>query len=143
MDRRDFLRQLKSGLWETVREVASPFIENDLRKLEAWADTYGAYGFCPLPEWVEQAAKEAPAGDYTEHRIAANEPLLLLVREGEALRAFSGKCPACGQLLHRLPHRKLFRCFGCENEIAYDAPEQLTAYPVKRKEDALYIGIPR
>lgn len=142
MNRRDFLHQLKSDLWETVREAVSPLIADDLRRLETWADAYGGFVFHRLAEAETEAEENGAAGQYAEKRIG-NAPILLFRDGGGALHAYSGKCPACGMLLHVLAHRSAFRCFSCETEIGFAERDRLTAYPLKRKEGAVYVGIPQ
>lgn len=136
MNRRDFLQQLGADLWATAREVVSPFVKKDLEKLETLADSFAGFAFYRLEGGID-----APQGSFGEKRIG-NEPVLLL-QEGELLHAYSGKCPSCGQLLQMLPHQRAFRCFACETQIAFAERERLTAFPVKRRDGCVFVGIPR
>lgn len=117
-------------------------LENDLRKLESLADSFGGLAFYRL-EGAEDASA-VPHGAFVEKRIG-NEPLLLFREreQPESLHAYSGKCPHCGQLLQTLPHRRSFRCFACETEIAFERRERLLGFPLRRADGGVYVGLPR
>ncbi|WP_438444748.1 hypothetical protein [Gorillibacterium sp. sgz5001074] len=136
MDRRQFMKELGTGLFKTVREVAGPFVERDLEKLSRLRDHWSGYVFVPL---------ELPAASNQDQVLDrwANGETLLVRSSDEGWAAYSGRCPDCGQLLHYLAYSDTASCFGCGSSYGWEEQDRSPVrYPLRREGGGWRVGLP-
>lgn len=119
---------------ETFKEIISPFIERDIKKLDRIAETFSDYKFYPVTYTRGQAL--------FQEVIVQSEPVIL-VQNDDQLLALSKKCPACSHLLHYLGYQPVFKCFNCDQEYNLASHQAFTVFSTKMKDGVLHIGIPR
>lgn len=131
MDRRQFMRELRTGLVDTFREAVTPLVEKDIAKLQRIADSFSGYVFHPVT---------LPDAGPRMDMVAGQALILHKVRQ--EWRAYSAKCPACGQLLHYIVHSGQLKCFSCEAEFSFESDSLLTRFPIRREKGATQVGLP-
>lgn len=135
MNRRQFMRELGSGLVKTLREVAAPLMERDMEKLERLGDDWSGYRFVPL---ALPPSFKGPVMDLWE----GAEPLLLR-KSGQECSVYSGKCPGCGNLLHYLYYADKAACFSCGSQYGWaETDRSLRKLPMRGGESGWTVGIP-
>lgn len=132
MNRRQFMKELGSGLAEAFREAAVPMVEKDVAKLTRLADMLSGYSYhkVTLPA-------AGPRMDMVE-----GHPVLLY-RSSRDWRAYSALCPGCGQLMHYLVHAESLKCFGCDTDYQLVGDARLVRYPVRLEKGEAQLGLPR
>lgn len=136
MNRLHFLKEMKRGLLETVKSVYEPIVADDLEKLERAADK--ALGL----KWV-YLTNEASLSNYVEQKFIEGKPIIIC-NEGVDVRAYSGICPACSNLLVLSTLYSTGKCLYCEKEYHFKEKSgdlRLTSYPTKKMTDDYYIGL--
>jgi hypothetical protein len=138
MNRREFMKQLGTGLLDTFKEAAAPLIEKDLEKLSRLTDQLIGYRFYEV---------KLPVGSPSLTGIASmtvSGETLLLRRNGAEWEFYSGYCPGCGNLMQVIAYAGKFKCFGCESE--YDPKAQrgaLAQLPLRTEAGRTYVGLLR
>lgn len=142
MNRRQFMKELGTGLVETFREAAAPFVEKDLRKLSGLADAWSGLDFHPVPaDLWESGGAEGQARMIT----VGGEPVLAGWTGGSGgggRSAYSGKCPGCGGLLHFLAYAGRAKCFACDGEYGLEPDTALTRLVIRSIGGRTCIGLP-
>lgn len=139
MNRRQFMKELGTGLVETFREAAAPLVEKDLQKLTRWADRWS--GFVYYPVELPDAAGSRTTGPVLAS--AGGKPVLAVKPEGGGWTVYSAGCPACGGLLHVLAYSGRARCFPCDADYGLEPDSALQRLPLRRLKDGGYaVGLP-
>lgn len=138
MNRLDFLKEMRSSLFGTVKEIYEPFVEDDLKKINQSADQLlGIHWF--------YVASGAESIHHLEQKYVAGKPIICFKSENE-IRAYSGICPTCTNLLTISTFTKTCKCMHCDKQYDFestsdDSKSVLTEFPVKQKSDGLYVGL--
>lgn len=142
MNRREFMKQLGTGLLDTFKEAAAPLIEKDLEKLSRLADQLRGYRFFEV---------KLPVGSLSLTGIdslSVSGETVLLRRNGEEWEFYSGYCPRCGNLMQVIAYAGRFKCFGCESEYDPNADPKvhsgaLVQLPLRTEAGRTYVGVLR
>ncbi|MFS0784710.1 hypothetical protein [Bacillus sp. 1P06AnD] len=140
MNRLQFLKEMKDSLFTTVKSVYEPLVEDDLQKLSRSADKMLGI------KWVLLAGRADEMADLEQRQIEGQP--IICVKEGNSIRAYSGICPACTNLLVLSSFEKNCKCLMCEENYPL-FPEDHTSvtglkeFDVQRKETGYFIGIHR
>ncbi|TCZ78241.1 hypothetical protein E0485_08955 [Paenibacillus albiflavus] len=132
INRRDFFKVMGDSLAKTFKEVMTPIIEHDIKKIDRVAETFSGVRFSPVAMPKEGAS-------FDEVNIQS-EPIILLLHNG-GYQAWSRKCKVCGQLLHYLAYQHCFKCFACDHEASLASPDPFTTLPTKVDNGQLFVGI--
>lgn len=137
MNRLEFLQELKKSFFDTVKEIALPFVEEDARKVEEAVDHLLGLRWFPIS--VPQEMKEGDLQSIT----VGKRSYYLYNKGGGSLTAVEDRCPRCGGFLHYLSYRKELRCLTCDEGAGLDRADEgyLTAAPVKQEKGNWYIGV--
>ncbi|WP_019241707.1 MULTISPECIES: hypothetical protein [Bacillus] len=140
MKRSAFLKELKTSLFDTVKYVYEPFLEDDIKKIKKSTDRLLNI------EWIHIAKNAAELMDYQQMMILKKP--FFFVRVNGKMRAFSGICPTCSNLLNVSSMQKTCKCLMCEKTVHFHKNEEedewfLSEHSLKEEEDGIYIGIKR
>lgn len=131
MDRRQFMKELRTSFVNTFREAAAPLVEKDITRLTKLADTLSGYTFHRVALPAAGPRMDIVAGQ-----------ALLLYKDRREWNAYSAACPSCGQLLHYLVHNEAMKCFSCESEYKLGSQTSLVRYPVRQEKNCTLVGLP-
>ncbi|MEH7075454.1 hypothetical protein [Neobacillus drentensis] len=135
MKRGDFLKEMAGSLFQTVKSVYEPFIHEDFEKVEAAADR--ALGITWLP-----LEKEQDGNHDLEMKFIAGKPIIV-VRNGTNMQAMNGVCPVCSTIIIVTTLYSSGKCLNCQKEFNFKTQTGellLETYPLKSKENTVYIG---
>lgn len=135
MRRGDFLKEMTSSLFQTVKSVYEPFLSEDLKKVEVAADR--ALGITWLP-----LMKESELFNDLELKFINGKPVIV-TRNGTSIQAIDGVCPGCSHLIIVTTLFSSGKCLNCQKEYNFKTQSgdlQLESYQIKRKDDMYYIG---
>ncbi|MEH7299852.1 hypothetical protein [Neobacillus drentensis] len=135
MRRGDFIKEMGSSLFQTVKSVYEPFISEDLEKVESAADR--ALGI----RWVPVIKESEPFSEL-ELKFIGGKPVIV-VRNGTNMQAMDGVCPVCSNIIILTTLYSSGKCLNCQKEYNFKTQSgelQLASFPIKRKEDIYYIG---
>ncbi|MGG3561457.1 hypothetical protein ABES03_07605 [Neobacillus rhizosphaerae] len=135
MRRGDFIKEMGSSLFQTVKSVYEPFISEDLEKVESAADR--ALGITWIP-----FIKEIELDSELEMKFIRGKPVIV-TRNGTNMQAMDGVCPVCSNIIILTTLYSSGKCLNCQKEFNFKSHSgelQLASFPIKRKEDIYYIG---
>lgn len=138
MNRLSFLKEMRTSLFETVKELYEPIMEDDLKKIDQSADQLlGIHWFYLVAD--VQSVK------HLEQKYVAGKPIIC-VKENEKVRAYSGICPTCTNLLTISTFTSTCKCMHCEKDYAFHPTNEKAdslpiEYYIKQQGDGLYVGI--
>jgi hypothetical protein len=135
--RSEFFAEMGKGLVKTLKEVTTPFISEDLEKLDSFVDDVTGV------KWYEVGNVESLVLDgFHDFFLAGNQ--VALIHEKEGFKAFEKVCPTCKMMPQWISYEKKFKCFNCEEELYVQNDTGkllLKRYPVKIAEKKLFIGL--
>jgi hypothetical protein len=132
MRRGDFLKEMAGSLFQTVKSVYEPFINEDLEKIEAAADH--ALGITWLP--LEKGSSAL------EMKFIGGKPVIVS-RNGTNMQVMNGVCPVCSTIIIVTTLYSSGKCLNCQKEYNFTTQTgelELESYPIKSKDDIVYIG---
>lgn len=136
MKREQFLDEMKSGLINSVRSFYEPFINEGLSKIEKTTDYMLGINWhylCDQSTVVEKM-----------DQFFVNGKPIIIVSEAGNIRAISGICPECSNLITLSILYSTCKCLNCENDYNFQKKEgNLTflEHPIKKKQMAYYVGL--
>jgi hypothetical protein len=133
--REQFFREMKSGLLETVKTVYQPFVEEDIQILEKTTDRL--FGI----KWVF-VCNEQDQLELLNEFFLEGQPVIVIWMKGN-MKAISGICPTCSNLLTLSFLYSTCKCLNCGNHHNFQNETgelKVKEFPVKKKDDAYYIG---
>lgn len=136
MKREQFLKEMKTGLWDTLKTVYEPFIEEDLKKLEKTTDR--ALGI----KWLFICNEDENPETISQYFLDG-KPIFMIWKEGN-MKAISGICPTCSNLLTLSVLYATCKCLNCENHHNFQnnvGDLLLKEFPVTKKNHAYYVGL--
>ncbi|XJZ25871.1 hypothetical protein ACF5W4_10695 [Bacillota bacterium Lsc_1132] len=138
MNRMEFLKEMGSGLFQTVKSAYEPFFVEDLVKIEEAADR--ALGITWLPVMNENV----PVVNL-EMKFIAGRPIIIS-RLGTNIQATSGICPVCSNIINVTALYSSGKCLNCEKEYNFKTNEgdlKLEILHLKVKDQTVFVGVQR
>lgn len=135
MKREDFFKEMKKGFFNTLKSVYEPFIEEDLEKLEKTTDRILGVN------WSFVCSEYYQFNNINQFYISGS-PILITKEEGN-VKAFSGICPSCSNLLHLSVLYSTCKCLNCGNDYNFQNKTgdlTLIEMPLALKTDGYYVG---
>jgi hypothetical protein len=138
MNRLDFFKEMKIGLLKTAASIYEPLMEEDIEKVHRASDQLLGV------KWYFLTDKLLDTNRIEQKRI--NGRPFIIVFHNRHLKAFSGICACCSQLLFISATNSACKCMTCEKEIrlfqssSFNS-EIILEYPVKKERDGYYIGL--
>lgn len=137
MKRSEFFSEIRKGMFQTVKEVASPFIREDIVKLDHFVDQVAGI------QWYDVGSSNSfrPLGTHN-HFVGGRA--IALVTSGQNWEAFDKTCPTCRMMVQWISYAKKFTCFQCEQSYAVEKQEGelvLARIPLKIEQGRLYLGL--
>ncbi|MGG3470175.1 hypothetical protein ABES02_22150 [Neobacillus pocheonensis] len=132
MRRGEFLKEMRSSLFQTVKSVYEPFLNEDLEKVEAAADRALGIAWLPLTEVHTDL----------ELKFIGGTPIIVS-RNGTNMQAWNGVCPECSHIIILTTLYSSGKCLNCQKEFNFKTKSGdllLNSIPIKQKENAYYIG---
>nr|WP_295971447.1 hypothetical protein [uncultured Bacillus sp.] len=138
MNRLDFFKEMKTGLLKTVTSIYEPIMEDDMEKINKVADQLLGIKWFYLTDNTYVSRK-------VEQKRINGRPCIISYDEG-SIKAYSGICLSCSQLLYLSTADFTCKCLTCEKEIKLFEFEPcnhqiILEYPVKKQKDGYYVGL--
>lgn len=136
MNRQDFLKEMRKGLFSTIRTVYEPFVDEEIEKLEKTADSMLGI------RWMFVCQKDTVFSKVNEYFING-KPIYMIQANGN-MRALSGICPSCSNLLNLSNLLLTCKCFNCSKDYNFQTESGNLAFeelPISLKSDGYYIGL--
>ena len=135
MNRLEFLKELKNSLFKTVQSAYAQIVEEKIEKLDRSMDV-----LAQLQWW--HVTNEVNAKKTIETKFMDGQSVLV-VHADQSIRAFSGTCPSCSNLLHVFQLDFACKCMHCDEYFTFTSNEvgSLQEYPLKKREDGYYVGL--
>lgn len=135
MRRGDFLKELGSSLFETVKSVYEPFLKDDLEKVEDAADRVLGITWVPVMTESEFSPK-------VEMKFVKGKPIIM-AEYGTNMQAVDGICPVCSHIITLSTLYSSGKCLNCQKEFNFKTQTgelQLKTLPIKHKDHMYYVG---
>lgn len=137
MNRAEFFSEMGKGLFKTIKEISSPFISEDLEKLDSIADDLAGV------KWHVAGNKESLGAEEFHDLFIAGQSIVLLNNQ-KNFEAYKKFCSSCQTMPQWISYERKFKCLSCEKE--YDIEKgsgelTLKSCPVKITGENVYIGI--
>jgi hypothetical protein len=135
MRRGDFIKEMGSSLFQTVKSVYEPFISEDLEKVQSAADRTLGIRWVPF-------IKESELFSELELKFIGGKPVIV-IRNGTNMQAMNGVCPVCSNIIILTTLYSSGKCLNCQKEYNFKTQSgelQLASFPIKRKKDIYYLG---
>lgn len=136
MKRSEFLKEMGSSFFQTVKSVYDPFIQEDLEKVEEAADRALGIQWMPLMK-ADGTIKKL------EMRYIEGKPIIVS-RYGTDIQARNGICPVCSNIIIVSTLYSSGKCLNCENEFNFQSNSgtlQLESLEVKKKDQMYFVGL--
>ncbi|WP_353947500.1 Rieske (2Fe-2S) protein [Sporolactobacillus sp. Y61] len=134
MNRRSFLKELAGSLTETAKQIASPFIDEDVRKITQAADL--------LQDMHWYRLDRVPNG-YSESFRAGQA--VCLYKAGEKITACRKICPDCRGMLQWIAPLQRLTCLSCDQFYTF-AKQEGSLHPefiqLKHEGDQVWAALP-
>lgn len=136
MNRENFFKEMGKGFINTLKTVFEPIIEEELDSIDRTTNRFLGI------QWLFLCR-----ADYTFEKMnqfyVQNHSIFVIQKQGN-MRAFSGSCPSCSNLLHLTPLLLTCKCFNCEKDYNFQTNNgELTFIEllIKKEEDGYYVGL--
>ena len=135
MNRLEFLKEMKNSLFKTVQSACAPIVEEKIEKLDRSMDVLSQR------QW-RHVTNDVNTKKVIETKFIDGQNILL-VHANESIRAFSGTCPSCSNLLHVFHMDFACKCLHCDEHFTLTSNEvsSLQEYPLKKRQDGYYVGL--
>lgn len=136
MKRGDFLKELGGSLYQTVKSVYTPFIGEDLKRIEEAADRALGINWVPLFR-VDDYDSEL------EMKFVEGKPIIVS-RNGTNMQAMDGVCPVCSNIIILTTLYSTGKCLNCQKEFNFKTrcgELELKSLPAKIKDQTFYISL--
>ncbi len=137
MNRAEFFREMGKGLLKTIKEISSPFLEEELEKMDALADKMAGV------TWHIAGNKELFAAGEVHDLFLGGQSVILFRREKE-FAAYRKLCLSCRMMPQWIPYEKKLKCLSCEKEFFLESRGgdlKLRRCPVKIEGDNVLVGV--
>lgn len=138
MDRKQFLSEMKKGLFETIKEVSSPFVEEKLEKVDAAMENLTGVHWT-MASGVTLPLRENHVQDITLARL----PIMIAQVEGTRICILK-QCKQCGSFLNYIVYRNEMKCLSCDTSypLVKDEEKHLEFLHSKIEGGFLWIALP-
>lgn len=136
MKRSDFLKEMGNSLFQTIKSVYEPFIQEDLEKVAMAAEQLLEIKWVPLINDVDTALQ-------LEIKFMEDRPIIIS-RHERNIQVMDGICPVCSNLIVVTTLYSTGKCLKCEKEYNFKTKQgqlKLNALPLKFSDQMIYIGI--
>lgn len=137
MNRAEFFREMGKGLLKTIKEISSPFLEEELEKMDELADKVAGV------TWHIAGKKEFfNPGD--AHDLFLGGQSVILFRREKEFAAYRKLCLCCKMMPQWIPYEKKLKCLSCEKEFFPESGGgdlKLQSCPVKIDGDHVLVGV--
>lgn len=136
MKRLDFLKEMRNSFLTTVKAVSEPFLEEKADQVEKATDKLLGIKWTYL-------CREDEIPTTMEQKFLEAQPVVI-IREEEKIRTFSGICPVCSNLLVLSTPYTTLKCFLCDKDYNFKnltGELSLTELPMRKEKQDYYIGI--
>lgn len=135
MNRLDFLKELKASFFDTAKSICEPIVEIEIEKISNSTDRL------LNRHWIYIGMEMS----HFQQKYIKGETVFFIKNDSE-IRAFSGICPTCTNLVVVSTMQATCRCLTCETVHNFSDDNEtnnlvLTEYPVKKQDDGYYIGM--
>lgn len=137
MDRLGFLSYMKNSIFNTVKEISAPFIEEDLQKVDQWIDNLAGI------KWIPAEGQKLDEGIDCKDLYIANKHLLSFFN-GQEVRIYEKQCQKCNTIVNWISYDKTLKCFQCGSSFKVKDRQgdlSLKEYKAKCENGIWYIGI--
>lgn len=117
MDRKDFLKNLFGDVVYSAKEVITPLIEDDLKKVDKSTDLIVGEEWEKLPDY-QFNGKSWIVRDYN----LASKSFYIVISENKEI-AFRKQCPVCKGLITITEFDKKCKCFVCDKSRSLETDE--------------------
>lgn len=134
--REEFFKEMTTGLIKTLKTVYEPFVEDDLKKLDKTTSRLLGIKwvyFCSVVKRLEKV-----------NQFYINGTPIIIFQEERNMRAISGICPECSNLLTLSVLFSTCKCLNCEkgfNFLNNEGDLTLFELPLTRRNDGYYVGL--
>ncbi|MGG0717319.1 hypothetical protein ABE096_06930 [Robertmurraya massiliosenegalensis] len=135
MKRSEFFTEMGKGFFQTVKEITSPFIKEDLNKMDVFADKVVGM------KWYEIGLVDSFRKEGIHDVFVSGEPFVLV--KGQDMRVYRKVCPSCDQMMHWISFEMKLKCMNCEQSfelLNQGARIGLSSHPIKIVEEKLFLG---
>lgn len=137
MKRSEFFSEMGKGFLNTVKEVSSSFLLDDLKKLDSFVDRISSVRWYAVGEIDSLASEEI-------HDFFIKSIPIIVIYENQQFQAFEKICTTCQMMPQWISYEKKFKCFLCDSDydIRINSGElRLKKYPLKITCGKLYVGV--
>lgn len=137
MNRLEFFQYMKKSMLDTLKHAVSPFIEEDIRKIERFTDEIGGIQWVPC---------EMHVGEDECKTAFLNGRSVAIYRRSGQLTCYELVCMSCQTLVHYVSSERMLTCLQCSSSYQLDKGEgdlQLHEYPVQEGTGYLQVGFGR
>lgn len=137
MNRSEFFSKVKNDLKQTVKEIVSPLIEDDIEKIDTIIEKISNVKWYPL-DYYNSDAK------YEIHDIFLNNRFIGIYSNGHELKALDKECLECNSIVQWLSYKKEFKCFNCDTHYSIEDNNgdlKLRFYSLKEKNGKQFIAM--
>jgi hypothetical protein len=135
MKRLDFFKELGEGLFQTVKSVYDPFIEDDIEKFEHAADKALGLTWIPLMNVADMNTN-------LEMKFFQGKAIII-VNHGTNMQAWNGICPVCSHIITISTLYLSGKCLNCQKEFNFKTnigELQLKPLPLKKRNQMYQVG---
>jgi nitrite reductase/ring-hydroxylating ferredoxin subunit len=136
VNRGEFFKEMKKGFMNTLKTLYEPLIDDDLEVLEKTTDRLLGI------QWAFVCRPDYPFEKLNEFYIDG-KPIFIVQNSGN-MRAISGICPSCSNLLNLSVLLLTCKCFNCGKEYNFHTETGdliLWEHPLIKKNDGYYAGL--
>lgn len=136
MKRGEFLKEMKNSLFETVKSVYEPLLEDDIKKVENVADRALGIQWLPLMKENENLPE-------LEVKFIDGRPIIVSHYDTN-MQVMDGICPVCSNIIVVTTLYSSGKCLNCEKDFNFKTNKgdlKLKSLPLKVKGHEYYIGL--
>lgn len=137
MNRAEFFSQIKKDLLQTVKEIAYPLVDDDIKKIERFARELGN------SNWFQLGEPNIENLIDIEDRFINNRSVVFY-RNNNRIKAIDRACPNCKSIISWISYEQKFVCLNCEKGfliINEEGDLKPTFYNLVKEKNRWYISI--
>jgi len=128
---------MKRGMLLTVKEFYSPFIQEDISRIDGFVDKVTGI------RWVDVGAADS-FRDEGVHDLFLDGKSVAVMIFNQRRQVIDKICPSCHQMVQWISYDKKFTCFHCEESFYMEHREgmlPLLNIPSKVENGRLFLGL--
>ncbi|HJV44693.1 MAG TPA: hypothetical protein VJ824_03105 [Bacillota bacterium] len=138
MNRKEFFQEAWSGIFNTMKELALPILENKVEKFDHSIESLIKIKWVPLSVTIQSDFRG------WKEVYLDNGHWVYLYYDGSQLKAFDKVCTSCRSLTVLWDHHKVIKCLLCEKSLSLETLEgnlTIEEMPVKEMNQFYSVGI--